>query len=93
MDAAVQGNSMKKRGRAIRALFRGVARVQQSIEIQVGPIHARGIPAILVGVTGIVVASGIAAMLAKSAERLPETLREARGLTDSVRGRQTPLNP
>jgi hypothetical protein len=83
---------MKKRGRVVRAVFRGIARVQHSFEIHIGPIHARGMPAILIGVTGIVVASGITAMLAKSAERLPETLREARGLADSIRGRQH-LNP
>lgn len=70
-----------------------MARVTQSFEIHIGPIHARGVPAVLVGVTGIVVASGISAMLAKSAERLPETLREARGLADSIRGRQPHLNP
>ncbi|HEY9085008.1 MAG TPA: hypothetical protein VIN40_03590 [Candidatus Tyrphobacter sp.] len=84
---------MNKRGRVIRAFFRGLARVQQTFEIQIGPIHARGVPAILIGVTGIVVASGVTAMLAKSAERLPETLREARGLTDSIRGTRAPLNP
>jgi hypothetical protein len=84
---------MNKRGRAIRAFFRGIARVQATFEIQIGPIHARGVPAILIGVTGIVVASGVTVMLAKTAERLPETLREARGLTDSIRGHRPPLNP
>jgi hypothetical protein len=84
---------MKKPGRVVRALFRGIARVGQTFEIHLGPIHARGVPAILVGVTGIVVASGISAMLAKSAERLPETLREARGLVESIHGRQAHLNP
>lgn len=84
---------MSQRGRVVKAIFRGIARVQQSFELQVGPIHARGVPAILIGVTGIVVASGITAMLAKSAERLPETLREARGLTESLRGGRPPLNP
>ncbi len=76
-----------------KVIFRGMGRVQESFEIHIGPIHARGVPAILVGVTGIVVAAGITAMLAKSAERLPETLREARGLSDSIRGTRHPLNP
>ena len=84
---------MKSRGRIFKAFFRGVARVQETFEINIGPIHARGAPAILVGVTGIVIASGITAMLARSAERLPETLREARGLTESLRGARPPLNP
>ncbi len=84
---------MKKRGRILRAIFRGIARVQESFEIHIGPIHARGAPAILVGVTGIVAAYGVAAMLARSAERLPETLHEARGLSESLRGARPPLNP
>jgi hypothetical protein len=84
---------MKRPARALKAIFGGVARVQETFEIRIGPIHARGVPAILVAVTGIVVGSGIAAMLAKSAERLPETLREARGLSDSIRGTTTHLNP
>lgn len=84
---------MKNRGRVFKAIFRGMARLQETFEISVGPIHARGVPAILIGVTGIVVASGITAMLANSAERLPETLREARGLADSIRGARQPLNP
>lgn len=84
---------MKSPGRTWKAVFRGMARVQETFEVHIGPIHARGVPAILVAVTGIVVGSGIAAMLAKSAERLPETLREARGLSDSIRGTTTHLNP
>ena len=84
---------MKSRSKAYKAFFRGIARIGETFEIKLGPIHARGVPAILVGVTGIVVASGITAMLAKSADRLPETLREARGLTDSIRGHRPPLNP
>jgi hypothetical protein len=84
---------VKKRGHFLKTFLRGVARVQETFEIHIGPIHARGVPAILVGVTGIVVASGVTAMLAKSAERLPETLREARGLSESLRGARAPLNP
>jgi hypothetical protein len=84
---------MKRPGRVWKSIFRGMARVQETFEIHIGPIHARGVPAVLIGVTGIVVGSGIAAMLAKSAERLPETLREARGLSDSIRGANSHLNP
>lgn len=80
-------------GRVMRRLFRGVARVQRTFEIRIGPIHARGVPAILVGVTGVVVGSGIAAMLSRAAERLPETLREARGLAESIRANRSHLNP
>jgi len=62
----------------IRALFR-----DQRIEI--GPLNARGVPAILIGVCGIVAAAGLASFLTRSAERLPETLSEARGLAQTLR--------
>jgi hypothetical protein len=68
----------------MRAFLRGVARVQRTFTIEVGPLRARGVPAILLGVTGIVLASGVAAALAKGASRLPETLGEARNLADAL---------
>jgi len=72
--------------------FRGVARVNKTFAIEVGPIRARGVPAILIAVTGIVVASGIAAALIRSVPQLPETLREANGLAKTMRGEPTRLN-
>lgn len=78
---------MNKRAGLFRAIFRGMARVQKSFTIEIGPLRASGVPAILVGVTGIVLASGITAALAKSAPRLPETLGEARGLAEALNAR------
>jgi hypothetical protein len=78
---------MNKRARLFRAIFRGMTRVQKSFTIEIGPLRASGVPAILVGVTGIVLASGITAALAKSAPRLPETLGEARGLAEALNAR------
>jgi hypothetical protein len=75
---------MNKRVRTLRALFRGMARVQKSFTIEIGPLRATGVPAVLLGVTGIVLASGVTAALAKGATRLPETLGEARGLADAL---------
>jgi len=75
---------MNKRARTLRALFRGLARLQQSFSIEIGPLRATGVPAVLLGVTGIVLASGVTAALAKSATRLPETLGEARGLAEAL---------
>jgi hypothetical protein len=75
---------MNKRARTLRALFRGLARLQRSFTIEVGPLRASGVPAILLGVTGIVLASGVTAALAKGANRLPETLGEARGLAEAL---------
>ena len=39
------------------------------------------------GVSGIVLASGVTAALAKGATRLPETLNEARGLAEALNNR------
>ena len=83
---------MAKSG-VVKAVFRGLARMQQAFTIEVGPIRASGVPAILVGVSGIVLAGGVASILAKNAERLPETLREARGLAETLRGDRARLNP
>jgi hypothetical protein len=74
-------------GRAFRAFFRGLARVQRTFNIEIGPLRASGIPAVLIGVTGIVLASGVTAALAKGATRLPETLGEARGLAEALNAR------
>jgi hypothetical protein len=61
-----------------------VARLQRTFSIEIGPFRASGIPAVLIGVTGIILASGVTAALAKGATRLPETLNEARGLADAL---------
>jgi len=75
---------MNNRARALRAFFRGVARLQRSFTIEIGPIRASGVPAILLGVTGVILASGVTAALTKGATRLPETLGEARGLAEAL---------
>jgi hypothetical protein len=84
---------MPKRAQLVKAIFRGIERVQGTFQVEFGPIRASGVPAILIGVSGIIVASGVAAVLAKNAERLPETLREARGLAETLRGDRPRLNP
>jgi hypothetical protein len=81
---------MNKRARRLRAFFRGVARLQRSFTIEIGPLRATGVPAILVGVTGIVLASGVTAALAKGATRLPEALGEARGLAEALTASGSP---
>jgi hypothetical protein len=58
--------------------------LQRSFTIEIGPIRASGAPAILLGVTGIILASGVTAALTKGATRLPETLGEARGLAEAL---------
>jgi len=75
---------MNNRGQSLRAFFRGVARLQRTFTLEIGPLKARGVPAVLIGVTGIVLASGVTAALAKSAMRLPEALGEARGIAEAL---------
>jgi hypothetical protein len=81
---------MNKRARRLRAFFRGLARLQRSLTLEVGPLRATGVPAILIGVTGIVLASGVTAALAKGAPRLPEALGEARGLAEALNSGGSP---
>ncbi len=68
----------------LRAFFRGLARTQRTFTLEIGPLRATGVPAVLLGVTGIVLASGITAALARGAPRLPETLGQARGLAEAM---------
>ncbi|MGB8964948.1 MAG: hypothetical protein WCB99_04850 [Candidatus Cybelea sp.] len=75
---------MNNRARTLRAFFRGVARLQRTFTIEIGPVRATGVPAILLGVSGIILAGGVTAALANGANRLPETLGEARGLADAL---------
>jgi hypothetical protein len=75
---------MNKSAGIIKAVFRGLARAAKTFTLEFGPVRATGVPAILLGVTGVVLASGITAALAKSANRLPETLSEARGLAEAL---------
>lgn len=66
------------------AFARGVARVQKSFTLEIGPFKATGVPAVLLGVTGIVLASGVTVALSRSATRLPETLDAARELAAAI---------
>jgi len=75
---------MKNSAAIVKAVFRGLHRSYKTFTIEIGPLRATGVPAILIGVTGIVLASGITAALAKGATRLPETLSEARGLAEAL---------
>jgi hypothetical protein len=77
---------MSKARSVVKSVFRGIARVQDTFSIEIGPIRASGVPAILVAVTGIVLAAGIA-------RRLPETLHEAERLAQTLRGDRPRLNP
>ena len=77
----------------VRAVFKGLARMQRGYALEVGPLRATGVPAILLGSAAIVAAAGVAAFLSRSARRLPETLSEAKGLAQTLRGDRPRLNP
>jgi hypothetical protein len=71
--------------------LKNLARVTKTFQLEVGPLRAQGVPAILVAVSGVVLAAGVARSLTKSSDRLPETLREARALAQAFRPEQTKL--
>jgi hypothetical protein len=63
------------------------ARILRASQIRVGKkIRVRGVPAILLGVSTIVLTAGAMRALRAAAPSLPESLREATKLVDAVRG-------
>lgn len=63
----------------------------RTFTIEAGPVRATGVPAVLTAAAGLVLAAGVTRMLAAQSERLPETLREARALAQSLRPEQPQL--
>jgi hypothetical protein len=61
------------------------ARILRASSIRFGDVRVRGVPAILLGVSAIVVSAGTVRALAKAAPSLAEALREATKLVDAVR--------
>ena len=54
--------------------------------IAVGRVRVRGVPAILLGVASIVIATGVRSALATATAVVPESLQEARRFWLAVRG-------
>jgi hypothetical protein len=65
------------------------ARVMRASRLRVGKVRAMGVPAILMGVAGIIVATGVARSVRTLAPMLPETLRELKSLVDAGRDART----
>jgi len=60
--------------------------------IRVGKsLRAQGVPAILMGVSCVVLAAGVSRAIQTAAPALPDAFREGRNLWESMRRR--PLNP
>lgn len=91
LQAALYLPRMSKGAFVVRAVFRGIARTSRTYTLDLAAFRATGVPALLVAVSGVVIAGGIAALLARGASRLPETLAEARGLADSLLGNRPRL--
>jgi hypothetical protein len=68
------------------------AEALRASKLRFGNLRAQGIPAILLGVAGIVLAAGAMRALRAGAPNLPETIREVRQLIEANR-RSKPLNP
>jgi hypothetical protein len=72
-------------------VFKSLARVTKTFQLEVGPVRAQGVPAVLVAVTGVVLAAGVVKALNQTSDRLPETIREARALAQTFRPEHTQL--
>jgi hypothetical protein len=69
------------------------ARILRASAVRYGGFRARGVPAILLGVSAVVLAAGSVRALAVAAPSLAETIRETKSLLESVREDRRRLNP
>ena len=69
------------------------ARVLRASKLRFGSFRAQGVPAILLGVSGIIVAAGAARILFAATPMLPEVLRETKSLLEATRRDPKPLQP
>ena len=68
------------------------AKMLRSSKVRIGKtIRLDGIPAILFGVAGIVLAAGAVKILERMGPSLPETLRETKGVIEAVKRYSIPL--
>ena len=61
------------------------ARVLRASRLRFAGVRAMGVPAILIGVAGIILAAGVSRSMGTIAPMLPETLREMKGLIEAGR--------
>ncbi len=87
---AQKQSNVSSQAAIVKQVFRGLSRLFGSYTLSLGPVRAQGVPAVLIAASGVIIAGGIATALARSANRLPETLNAASGLAHSLRGGDTP---
>jgi hypothetical protein len=68
------------------------ARILRASRLRVGRVRATGVPAILFGVSAVILAAGVSRSLGALAPMLPETIRELKGLFETRRDAR-PLKP
>jgi hypothetical protein len=73
--------------------FRALLRLAKTAKLTYGDFKAQGPPAVILSLTALVLAGGIARALASSAASLPETLREGRLLLESSARRKGTFGP
>jgi len=69
--------------------FRDLSRVTKTFRLELGPLRARGVPAILLGVSAVVASAGFARLIAENPAALTETIREATRFMGVLRGEPT----
>ena len=62
-----------------------LARVLRASNLRLGKLRARGVPAILLGASAIVIAAGTVRALKAAAPSLADSLREATKLVEALR--------
>ena len=70
--------------------FRDLARVTKTFRLELGPLKAKGVPAVLLGAAAVVGAAGFARLLSENPAALTETIREATRFLGVLRGDATP---
>ena len=77
---------MRPTGYNVGMNLKAMSRLVRGFKLEVGELRAQGPPAMVLAFGGVVLAAGLVRLLTQNAAVLPETLREAKNLVDSLRG-------
>jgi hypothetical protein len=73
--------------------FRDLGRLTRKAKITYGDFRATGLPAVIISLSGLILASGVARALASSAASLPETFREGRAMLEGAKHKKGTFGP
>lgn len=65
--------------------FRGMTRLARTFKIKAGGFQARGVPAVIIAISGLTLVAGVVRAINQNAATLPETFREAKGLIAALK--------